>query len=143
MKKILWIVLVLAVIAGGIGYYLYNKPVQSVAKQEAQFTVTAPQLTGAFQRDQNEATAKYLDQIVAVSGTIEEIIPGEGLQMQIVLVGNDATSNVSCVLEEDHETFLARKLRKGDQISVKGNCTGTIEDMIGRQVIIDPAVIVE
>lgn len=143
MKKILWLILALAVIGGGIGYYFWNKPVQSVAKQEAAVTTTAHQLTSDFQRDQGTATAKYLDQIIAVSGTIHEIIPGEGLKMQVVLSGNDAASNVSCVLEEDHETFLARNLKKGDQVSIKGKCTGMIEDMIGIQVIIDPAVIVE
>ena len=143
MKKIIVFVLLLGVIGGGIGYYLWNKPVPSVEKQKAAYSLTAHALLDAFQADPSAAEATYLGQIVAVSGTIYEIIPGEDLQMQVVLETGVSMSSVSCVLEEDADTFLKRGLAKGDQVEIKGKCTGAIDDLLGMQVIVDPAVIVK
>jgi len=143
MKKILVFVLLLGVIAGGVGYYLWNKPVPSVEKQKATHTLSAQELLSAFQSDQSAAQSDYLGQIIAVSGTVAEIVPGEDLQMQVVLGTDTPMSTVSCVLEENADTFLKRGLKKGDEVKIKGKCTGSMDDLLGMQVIIDPAVIVE
>ena len=143
MKKILLAVLLLGLIGGGIGYYLWNKPVPSVERQKAAHTLSATELLNAFQQDQSTAQEKYLGQIIAVSGVIDEIIPGEGLRMQVVLETETPMSTVGCVLEEDAEQFIKRGLKKGDQVTIKGKCTGAMDDLLGMQVIVDPAVVVE
>jgi hypothetical protein len=52
-------------------------------------------------------------------------------------------STVSCLLEEDRDSFLKRGLKRGDQVMLKGKCTGAMDDMLGLQVIVDPVVVVE
>jgi SAM-dependent MidA family methyltransferase len=138
MKKLLFILLFLAVAGGAIGYYLWNKPHASVTNQKADFVLTAPELLEDFQKDENAANARYLGKIVQVSGTILELVPGTGLQMQVVLETGDMMSRISCVLKEDHKAFLERKLEKGDPVTIKGFCTG-----IAMDVVLDRCVIVE
>jgi hypothetical protein len=46
-------------------------------------------------------------------------------------------SRVSCVMEEEYKTFLSRKLKKGDTVTIKGICTGRIMD-----IVLDRCVIV-
>jgi hypothetical protein len=143
MKKILLLVVILAVAGGGIGYYLWNKPVASVAKQKSVESLTAQELLNAFQSDATAANTAYLGKIITVSGEIKELIPGEEKRMQIVLKTDAALSTVSCLLEEDRDSFLKRGLKRGDQVMLKGKCTGAMDDMLGLQVIVDPVVVVE
>jgi hypothetical protein len=143
MKKILLLVVILAVAGGGIGYYLWNKPVASVAKQKSVESLTAQELLNAFQSDATAANTAYLGKIITVSGEIKELIPGEEKRMQIVLITDAAMSTVSCLLEEDRDSFLKRGLKRGDQVMLKGKCTGAMDDMLGLQVIVDPVVVVE
>jgi hypothetical protein len=143
MKKILLLVVILAVAGGGIGYYLWNKPVASVAKQKSVESLTAQELLNAFQSDATAANTAYLGKIITVSGEIKELIPGEEKRMQIVLNTDAAMSTVSCLLEEDRDSFLKRGLKRGDQVMLKGKCTGAMDDMLGLQVIVDPVVVVE
>jgi tRNA_anti-like len=138
MKKLLVLALVLAVVGGGIGYYLWNKPHDSVAQKSPDFTMTPEQLLADFQGDEAAANSKYLDKVIQLKGTIQEIVPGEGLEMQVILETGDMMSRISCVMEEDYQHFLERKLKKGDVVTLKGFCTGMTMD-----VVVDRCVIVE
>lgn len=138
MKRLLIVALVLAVAGGGIGYYLWNKPPAGVSHKKPDFTVTPAELLAEFQSNEESANTKYLGKVVQVNGTILEIVPGEQLQMQVVLETGDFMSRVSCSLEEDRNTFLARKLQKGSAVKIKGECTGILDDIIlERCVIVD------
>jgi hypothetical protein len=143
IKKVLWLVLLLAVIGGGVGFYLWNKPVASVSGQKSVHAISAQELLTAFQTDATAANAQYLGKIITVSGEIQELVPGDEKRMQIVLGADGSMSSVSCVLEEDRDNFLKRGLKKGDQVALKGKCTGAMDDMLGLQVIVDPVVIIE
>ena len=137
MKKLLWFVLICAVAGGGIGYYLWNKAPESVAKKTPDFTLMPKELLVDYEDNEEAANTKYLGKIIQVNGTIEEIVPGDKMQMQIMLETGDMMSRVSCVMEEDTNTFLSRKLKKGDTVTIKGFCTGRIMD-----IVLDRCVIV-
>lgn len=130
MKKFLVLVVVFAIVGGGVGYYLWNKPHDSVSKKKPDFTMTPAQLLADFQNDEDAANAKYLDKVIQLNGTILEIVPGEGLAMQVVLETGDLMARVSCVMEEGYAEFLERKLKKGDAVSIKGFCTGMVMDVV-------------
>lgn len=138
MKKLLLFLLVAVAIGGGIGYYLYNKAPEGVSNKKADHIVTSQILLADFQNDESAANAKYLGKVVQVEGAIQEIIPGEDLKMQVILDTGDMMSGISCMLEEDHTAFLARKLKKGDTVTIKGFCSGVIMDVVlERCVIVD------
>ena len=138
MKRILGIVVALALIGGAIGLYLYNKPVQSLANKKPAYSLPAGELLSAFQSDEAKANKEYLGKVIAVTGTIQEIAPGEDMQMQVILDAGDLMSRVSCVMEEPYEQFLKRGLKKGDTVQIKGECTGMAMD-----VVLDRCVMVE
>lgn len=138
MKKLLLFLLAAAAVGGGIGYYLYNKAPEGVSNKKADHMTTPQALLADFQNDETAANAKYLGKVTQIEGTILEIVPGQDLVMQVVLETGDAMSRVSCTLEEDKDTFLARKLQKGNTVKIKGECTGILDD-----VIIERAVIVD
>lgn len=137
MSRILIIALVLSLGAAGVGYYMYNKPVESVSGKKAVFSVTPAELLAEFQSNEESANAKYLSKVVEVKGMIAEIVPGEDLQMQVILDTGDMMSRVSCVMEEEYKKFLERKLQKGDTVTIKGFCTGMAMD-----IVIDRCVVV-
>jgi hypothetical protein len=130
MRRALIILLLLAIAGGGIAYYLWNKAPESAANKKADYTVTPGELLQAFQADEEAANAKYLGKVLEVKGTIAEIIPGEDLEMQVILDTGDIMSRVSCVMEEDYQTFLTRKLKAGDTVTLKGFCTGMAMDIV-------------
>jgi hypothetical protein len=138
MKRILFLVIAVGIIGGAIAFYLYHKPVESVLNKKPAYTLAADQLMAEFQNDETTANEAYLGKVIAVSGIIAEIVPGEELKMQVILETGDMLSRVSCVMEEDYEAFLARGLKKGDTVQIKGFCSGMAMD-----VVMDRCVIVE
>ncbi|HLF62269.1 MAG TPA: hypothetical protein VI603_00850 [Saprospiraceae bacterium] len=137
MKKLFLFALVIAIAGGGIGYYLWNKPPEGVAKKKPDFILTPAELLTDFQNNEEAANAKYLGKVVQLNGTILEIVPGENMEMQVILETGDLMARVSCVMKEDYNTFLERKLKRGDTVTIKGFCTGVIMD-----VVVDRCVIV-
>ena len=84
MKKILIIVLALAAIGGGVGYYLWNKPPESMAVQKADLGMPAAELVAAFAKDEAAANTQYVGKIIAVTGKVKEVCQVKGCWMTIV-----------------------------------------------------------
>ncbi len=137
MKKLLLLALIIAVAGGGFGYYMWNKAPEGVARKRPEFTVTPAALLADFENNEEVANAKYLGKVVQVKGKILEIIPGEDMVMQVILDTGDLMSRVSCTMEEEHSKFLARNLKKDDMVSIKGFCTGKLDDIIMERCVIE------
>jgi hypothetical protein len=142
MKKLLIIVAILAVAGGAIGYYLWNKPTAGAEKKKPDFVMTPSQLLADFVEDEVSANAKYLGKVIQISGMIDEIKPDAGLRMQVVLDTGIPMSSISCVMQEHHDVFLKRNLKKGDTVTIKGFCSGAQADALGAEVILDRCAIV-
>jgi UDP-N-acetylmuramyl pentapeptide synthase len=69
MKKLVLFGIVALVIGLGVAYYLWNKPHRDIAAEDAAFALTADELFDAFEADETAANAKYLDKVVAVTGS--------------------------------------------------------------------------
>lgn len=137
MKKLILPLLVL--IAGGVavGYYMWNKPPATVDRKTPDYTLDSQTLYADFQKNEDTANARYLGKVIQVTGVIQEIVPGEDLRMQVILETGDIMSRINCVMEETHAQFLQRNLKKGDTVTIKGFCTGMLDD-----VIIDRCIVV-
>lgn len=112
MKKVILIVLVLAVL-GGIGtyFYVFHKPHRDLANEEAAITEQANILADKFREDAQSANASYLDQVVEISGIAAEVHPDH-----ILLEGG-----VYCTLSEDSQNPT---VDPGSEILVKGRVVG-------------------
>jgi hypothetical protein len=134
MKKILLAVLVLGLIGGGYGYYLFNKPVGSTSDKKANLAIDATALYKAFQADEAKANEAYVGKVVAVSGEVQEARTLDGITKVTLVVKNGP--GVLCEFETNAS---AGTIKPFDKISIKGECAGADLDgtiLISRCVMI-------
>jgi hypothetical protein len=124
MKKIVIAIILIGLIGGGIGLYLYNKPVESLQSAQVDETTTAIELLADFTTDEATATEKYLGKIVQVSGTINNVASENG-STQISLEAEDEMGmmGIICELEKD----VADQYQVGNEAIFKGECTGFLD----------------
>lgn len=126
MKKVLLLLLALGVIGAGVGYYLYNKPVASLEHKKADVVVTAAQLIADYESDEQAADEKYLGKVVQVSGKIADMTTAEG-KMKINIETPNPIALIICEMETGVETG---SVKAGDDIKIKGMCSGYLSDVI-------------
>jgi hypothetical protein len=125
MKKIALVILVLVLIGGSVAYYFFNKKPAQVEdiKSEA---ITATSLAKAFEADEAAANKQYLNKVMDVSGTVQEISQNQDGQMVIVLASNEnPLSGVQCTMRES-----IANIKSGDQLTIKGFCNGFVMTVI-------------
>lgn len=126
MKKFLIPLLIIGIIAAGIGYYMYNKPVESLEKKKADVSVTASQIIADYEADEKAANEKYLGKVVEVSGKVSTITD-DGGKAKILLETDNPMALVICELEDGKD---AGQIQAGDQAKVKGLCSGYLSDVV-------------
>jgi len=136
MTRNRWLLVSVIVLAAAIIFSvrLYNKPHRSVGSASPDFRLSATELVEAFISDEARANSAYGGKVIAVSGTIREVIADSSGS---ILVMGDTTmdTSVSCYLQEE-QADVVHGLRSGDAVTVKGVCNGLVMD-----VMIDHAVV--
>lgn len=126
MKKLVVPLLILAAIFIGIGFYMYNKPVESLDNKKADVTVTADQLVADYEADEQAANEKYLGKVVQVSGKVAQVSSEDG-KNKVVFETDNPISGVISELEEGNN---AEGITAGEEATVKGMCSGYLSDVI-------------
>jgi uncharacterized protein YxeA len=137
MKKLLLLLLFAAVIAVGIGFYLWNKPHRTAEDEKPFATVTASQLFTEFATDEAASWAKYKDKVIQISGEVEAISTDASGNTQVVLKTDTEMSTVSVTLMAGAK---APDQAAGTMIDVKGICNG-MNDIFG-EVQLNQGVVV-
>jgi hypothetical protein len=129
MKKWLILLIMAVLLAGAAGFYMYNKPHRDIAAESADFVIDASALLKEFETDENAANQKYLDKIIAVKGKVSAIeTTSEGMVNIALETGNEMAA-VSCSMLPS-ENKKAAEIKAGDNITVKGLCTGILMDVV-------------
>lgn len=136
-KKILIVIVALAVIAGGIGYYQWNKPHRSSENEKPAFSLTADSILLEFTSDEMAATQKYLDKTIEIRGLVAEIKKDAGGKTEVILQTSDPLETVNCVLAPE---AVSEGIEPGTEIAIKGICNGYLS-LSG--VNLNQAVIIE
>jgi hypothetical protein len=131
LKKLLIFGCLAAVIGGGVGYYMWNKPHAEIGQPN--FTITATELAAEFTADDAKATEKYVGSmdkmiVVQVSGTVASI-ENDSSGVSLSLETGDPINGVSCVLDK----FTKQQktdYKVGDNVVLKGICTGKLTDVV-------------
>jgi hypothetical protein len=131
IKKLLIFGCIAAVIGGGVGYYMWNKPHAEIGQPN--FTTTATELAAEFAADEAKATEKYVGSmdkmiVVQVSGTIASV-EKDTSGISIGLETGDPINGVSCVLDKFSKQAKT-EFKVGDAITLKGICTGKLTDVV-------------
>lgn len=118
-RKILYVVIILIVAAGIIGYRLYSKQTPDVVKQEPQVSVSAAELVAAFEKDTAAASQRFLDKVVQVSGNVKSVDTSGA----VVLGEEGSGSEVVIGLDRRYKADAA-KLKAGTVATLQGVCSG-------------------
>lgn len=126
MKKILPLVIAGAVVAGLAVYYMYNKPHRDIASEQATSSLSADEIFDAYDQGEEKANAKFLDKVVEVTGTVDELSSNEnGQTVAILRAENAMMGGVSATFQEEEKS-----VEVGQSIAVKCRCTGMLMDVV-------------
>ena len=136
-NKFTFISLFFIIVIIGLFFLLnqYNKPSVDVANLEADLVINVDEILMDFQKDEEKANLKYTNNIIEVHGEISEISTVDG-NATITLKDNEFDANVICNVQP-MENKEALQLKKGDQVSLKGICTGYLLDVILVKCVIE------
>ncbi len=128
MKYIKYLVLVIAMIAS-LGYYMWNKPKQSIERKDADYVMAPENLLQEFQSNEEHANKKYLDKIVSVKGKINSLKSDIKGVTSVQIETGDPMSSITCQLSKD-QSEKHPDLKEGKDIQVKGICSGMLMDVV-------------
>lgn len=122
-----WGILLSLLVLFGWIYYLYNKPHGSAAGETSILSIDAGSLFREYRDNEGLADKKYLGKVIDVSGKLAEVLHNGQLEIWM-LVAQPGIGGVNCQLfpgnMENH-----RDVKPGDQVTVKGRCTGFLMDV--------------
>jgi hypothetical protein len=127
VKIALAIVLVGIVSAIIVWKYVHIKADVSVGSKKADVTIEASGLLKDFETNEDSANKMYLNKIILVSGTIDNLTKNDA-GVSVYLKNKDAASGVMCSF--DMSAMDVAMFKAGDPIKVKGICTGYLMDAV-------------
>jgi len=122
LKAFLIIISVLFVACGIIIYLIFTERFEDTGKQAAAFSVSAVELIKEFQINDSAANKKYVEKIMIVNGKIAEteaVDSATNVKMMDTLTG----SYIIFAFQDQH-IKEAKQLKEGDNVSIKGSCSG-------------------
>jgi hypothetical protein len=127
IKTALFVVffLALAGILGGL--YLFNKKHKDLRKAKPDYVITAAGLQNVFEENESDAIVKFTGKILEVSGIIGSVKPGEENTTSVTLRTGSDFSAVICTFPS---TTDVSKLAEGEQITIRGECSGFLLDVL-------------
>ena len=126
IKKVLLVVVILGVLGGSYGYYLWNKKAPSTASRDSELTITAVELATQYDN------AKHLGKVLQVKGKVAGVASENGAT-NITLETDDPMVSVSCEMESNTAT---PSVKEGDEVTIKGQCDGKLTDIVLTRCIV-------
>ncbi len=126
-KLILGFLAVVALGILGIWYFIFYRPThfkRDVADEKG-IAVTAAALVKAYQENEPNANAQYLNKALEITGKVSEVKPDAEGKPTITLKSEDEFSNVYCTLKQE-----TPGIETGKTITIKGVCTGFLSDVV-------------
>ena len=111
MKKRLWIILLIVIIGGFLGYNYIYQDHRDIDAETPEFTLTSEAIATEFSNNAATAETKYLNKTIMVSGSITEV------NAKDITINN----TLFCNLSDGYETT---NLKINDNITIKGRCIG-------------------
>ncbi|HJV20571.1 MAG TPA: hypothetical protein VJ552_11880 [Sediminibacterium sp.] len=131
-KNILLLLLALICLAGAGAFYAYkefNRKAADLSGAEAAYRVTAVELISDFTANEAGSNAKYLSQVIEISGTLKKTDQDEKGNKILVLGDSSSMSSVRCSLDSLYSSTAV--FEQGSRVKIKGLCTGFMADDLG------------
>jgi hypothetical protein len=103
-------------------WYVFNEKYADTTQITPAFSVTALDLIHEFEKNDSLANKKYAEKIMVVSGEVSEV---EGVDSTVNIKMADSTSGSYVIFAFQPQHFLlAKKIKLGEKVSIKGSCSG-------------------
>jgi hypothetical protein len=126
MKKYFPYFLIIIVVVGVVGYNMYNKDHKETKDSTSDVVISPKELLAIYEQDEVAADAKYLDKIIEVKGIVKEIhnISNGGS------ISLDTGNEMASIICEFESAAAYANVKVGDEVNVKGFCTGKLMDIV-------------
>jgi tRNA_anti-like len=121
-KRILFGIIILSLLGAGVVWYIYTEKFSDTSETSADFAVNALDLIHEFEKNDTLANKKYTEKIIVVNGTVSEV-EGADTTVNIKMADSASGSYIIFAFQQQHREE-AKKIKKGDKVSVKGSCSG-------------------
>ncbi|MFT5513509.1 MAG: hypothetical protein ACI8SE_001917 [Bacteroidia bacterium] len=123
-KRILYVLLILALIGGMVVAYFYFMPHRNVVDMNAEVTIEADALVKEYLDNADAANNKYLSEegestILAVIGTVSTITTDQNDQRVVLLKNAEANAGVSCTFTSETNNQV-KNIKEGERVRIKG-----------------------
>jgi hypothetical protein len=133
---ILTLIALFSVIVIG-GLWQYNKPARDLAKESADLSISAPELYHQFSENEAQANQHYLDKVVQVKGKLQAINRGNAGVLNLILDSGSPMGGVICEVPAGNMP-KGSNLQTGQELTLKGQCTGYLMDVVLVKCVIVP-----
>lgn len=123
LKKILIVGLLLLLIGGGIGFYLFNKKVPGLENVKADFSLTADELMDEILGDEMAATTKYNEKVIEVTGKVLSSSASDTTFVVMLEAVNSDMGGINCSFKGVPANAV-QDFSEGKMASLKGRFTG-------------------
>jgi len=112
------------VIAGAVGFYMFNMPHRDVQSAKADYSLNSSEIVAEYLTDADAANSKYLaadgdSKVLEVAGTVSKISEDFNGQKVVLLKGDGDKAGVSATFTPETNANV-EKLEIGQSITVKG-----------------------
>ena len=128
LKKILVTGFILLLALGGIYWYVATEKFSDTKNVKADYTVNAIEFIREFLPTDSAANKKYTDKIVTVKGIVSEVEAAD-TTVNIKFIDTVSGSYAIFAFQQQHITE-AKTIKAGDQVSIKGSCSGGVFSQI-------------
>jgi hypothetical protein len=127
VKIALFVVLFIAFSGILAALIMFNKKHTDTAKAKPDFVVTAIVLQKEFEDNEAAASARYINKIIEVSGSIVSITRSDSTNTNISLKTGNDMSSVICA---SRSIVDPSKFNAGEEITLRGECSGFLMDVL-------------
>ncbi len=131
-KKILFFIGIVLLCLAGWGIFLYNKPHKDVSSTKTDVAIDATLLYKRYSENEAIADKQFLNKIISVTGRVDDISRTDSTCIVLLKQVNE-TGGISCNLFAPAST----RIQQGNQLTIKGRCTGFLMDVALTDCIIE------
>jgi len=129
-KKILLGLFIVLLAGAGVVWYIFTEKFTDTANRKSDFTVNAMDFIKEFRQNASMANRKYTEKIVVVNGIVSSIEAAD-TTANIKFADTSTGDYIIFAFQEQHLAD-AKKLQEGQQVSIKGSCSGgTYSEILG------------
>lgn len=134
LQKILILSVIVLIVCGFIGYKIYNKPHADLSNLNPDFELNQEELISTYNENESQADEIYLGKILEVSGSIAAIETGE--DGATITMGSE--EYMGGILFEFEPAENLSEYKVGDQVTIRGTCSGILMDVVLNRCVIVP-----